>query len=638
LSGKIIKMQNIMLQNYMSNINFLKKYDQDLYTRVVDLSKNLERHTSEKYIIDMESNIFNLIDVENKTKLYKNNPYYDAEYKVSKFYPNIQESISIINMKPIEHIRNPKYEIDSFDYLNEYIKFIDYKKILQNKKFETIGKYIFVGTLLGIHIEKLHEEINSKNYLIYEDSLEIFRLSLFFCEYKKIANSSNIIFAIEVTESALQEKTKSFLKNDSKYNHIIKYQLSSNRYEKSLERISGCVVSENPLLYTFSDYLGAYSRSVGFVKNKYEILDFTKKQNTFDDKPGLYIGPGPSLSKNIKFIKRAEKKFIIVCLSSTLKLLSKYNIIPDIIISIDASTIIKPQFDVEKKYLKNSIILLSSKTDKSLVKSLNKRKVFMVQDSIELFENFGILTGNSSGEMGYSLCCYFNFKSLYLIGMDVALDQKTKNTHDKSYYANKQMEDNEYTFKDYGELDFDKDIIKVKGNFKKNVFTTRRYLQLINNYNQITKHKTTPMKVYNLSHGAYLEGIIPLKVKKINLNEFENIEKKILLKNILKTFRKNSTNTFDKNEKKLIKRDQKIISKLLLVLEEGRKDNFQQEYSKIRLKYPNSFFVQILNLYFELISPYINFLESEKEVVQQKLSMISLKQIKKIMEFYQCKI
>ena len=179
--------------------------------------------------------------------------------------------------------------------------------------------------------------------------------------------------------------------------------------------------------------------------------------------PYYILVQAPPYPKNIKFIKKADKSFILVCLASTLKILSDNDIVPDIIISIDASTLIRRQFDIPKKYYKNSIMIVSSKIDKEIVKKLDKKNLYMVQDSLEFFEGFGILTGNSSGEIGYSLCCHFKPKDLYLIGMDVSLNQKTKSTHDKSYYINKEMSNDDYSFSDIGRLDFETDIIKVKG-------------------------------------------------------------------------------------------------------------------------------------------------------------------------------
>ena len=640
MSDELIEIESMMLENYINNMKFLKKHDASLFSRIEELSQYIENDSlKQRYSLEVQNNQLNILDIKNNSKLYKDEPYYDANYKKSRYYPNIQESISLIKTDKIKHIRNPKYEIDSFEYLNEYIQLICDKEILKNKKFKYIGKYVFIGTLLGIHIEKLHKKIQSKNYLIVEDSLEIFRLSLFFCNYKKIAKKSNIIFMVELNKSELQMGLKTFLKNDFEYNHIIKYTLASSKYRDSLESFVQNISLENPLLYTFSDYLGAYSRGVDYILDDYKILNFIDNKEIFKDKSALYIGPGPSLSKNIKFIKESQNKFVLVCLASTLKLLSQNNITPDIIISIDASTNIIRQFDVPKKYFKNSIVVISSKTDHTLVKKLNKDNLYMVQDSLEFFRGFGILMGNSSGEMGYSLCSHFNFKDLYLLGMDVSLNQKTRSTHDKSYYENREISNSDYMFSDFGELDFDNDILKVKGNFQEYVYTTRRFLQIISNYNHVTRNKNSNMKVYNLSNGAYLESVIPLKAKKVPLDGIEEINKKSFLKSIGQVFEKSSKRNFDMTENLEMKKDKKLCCKLLKTVEEVKKEEaFYKKFLNMKEKKPVSFIIQILSFYYELINPYINLLKEEQRISQKKLNMIQLKQIRNILEFYKCKI
>ncbi len=637
---KLSLIENTIINTYKKNMNFLKENHEQLFKRVSLLSEELENETSkEKYSLEFEDGIFNILDLSNEEYLYESDPYYDAQYKESKYYPNIQEAISLVQTQKIEKIRNPKYKVDSFEYINEYIELIEKQNFLKNTKFSSVGKHIFVGTLLGIHIEKMHKKIKSKNYLICEKSLEVFRLSLFFCDYKKLVKKSNFFFAIELDEVDFRIVLKKFLKKDSQYNNIVKYTLASNRYKTALQKLTDIIALENPLLYSFSDYLGAYSRGIGYIKKEYKVLNLTNIKEEFDPTRILYIGPGPSLSKNITFIKDAQKKFVLVCLASTLKLLSEHDIVSDIIISIDASTLISKQFDIPGKYFNNSILLVSSKIDKGILKKFNKEKVYMIQDSIEFFKGFGIFTGNSSGEIGYSLCCTLNIKELYLIGMDVALDQKTKSTHDSSYYINEKLDNSDYVFSDFGELDFDKDIIKVKGNFVDEVYTTRRYQQLIYNYNQVTRSINTDIKIYNLSNGAFLEGMEPLDVKNMEFNQFEQIKKKKLHKYIQKLFDNNSKRGFSKIDKNEIKDDKKIAQILFNIIKDSSEiSTFNNKFNQIKLAYPTSFIYQILVLYFDLLNPYIDLIKNNKKFFQQKLNMIQLEQIKKILEFYKCKI
>ena len=638
MSDSSHNLEKKMLKTYLKNMEYLKKYENALFTRVENLSTQLENGVEEEYTLDFTEDRLNVLDIKTNSYLYESDPIYDAQYKCSKFYPNSNEAISLIKSKKIERNRDPKYKVDSFKFINEYIDKME-KNSAEYTVFSEIGKYIFIGTLLGIHIAQLHKKIKAKNYLILENSLELFRISLFFCNYKKIAATSKLFFIVEEKPLNIRDTLRRFLKNQSKYNHIFKYSIASSKYNADFQTLSEIITLENPLLYTFSDYLGAYGRGIEYIHKEYKILNFTSVDKVFNNKPALYIGPGPSLSEHIKFIKKAKDKFVLICLASTLKLLSEHDIVPDIIISIDASTIIRKQFDVPKKYYCDSILLISSKIDGQIIKKLKKDNIYMVQDSIEFFEGFGILRGNSSGEIGYSLCCYFNIKELYLIGMDVALNQKTKSTHDESYYVNQEIDSNEHSFFSHGELDFDKDMIKVKGNFCDEVYTTRRYLQLIFNYNQISQNNTANMKVYNLSNGAYLEHTLPLKSKKIKLDNFKTIKKKKLKSKMSKHFDEYSKNYFTPKEMEELTIELNLAKQLLHILNKCIKKDEKRIFDKsFESQNKSSFVIQIINLYYDLLNPYKNILEQKKKKNSQKLNMLQLIQLKQILEFYICKL
>ncbi len=96
-------------------------------------------------------------------------------------------------------------EINSYIYLNEYIK-----------KFENIeikiNKFIFIGTLLGVHLNDFHNSLNAKSYLIIEPNIEIFRLSLFLCDYESLSKNSKLFFAINEDSFGLENITKKVLR------------------------------------------------------------------------------------------------------------------------------------------------------------------------------------------------------------------------------------------------------------------------------------------------------------------------------------------------------------------------------------------------------------------------------------------
>lgn len=73
------------------------------------------------------------------------------------------------------------FRIDPYAILNNYIEIIKNKNVCINQKC------IFLGSILGLHISSIVKESDFKIFLIIEDNLEIFRLSMFLNDYEDIS-------------------------------------------------------------------------------------------------------------------------------------------------------------------------------------------------------------------------------------------------------------------------------------------------------------------------------------------------------------------------------------------------------------------------------------------------------------------
>ena len=69
--------------------------------------------------------------------------------------------------------------------------------------------------------------------------------------------------------------------------------------------------------------------------------------NVFHDLPGLIVGAGPSLDKNIELIKENQDKFIIAAVNSSLPALHKAGIVPDFCVVCEAKPIAETIKDVD---------------------------------------------------------------------------------------------------------------------------------------------------------------------------------------------------------------------------------------------------------------------------------------------------
>ena len=177
------ELQKTLSQIYLKNIEFFKKNHLNIYEKIVFF----EKQNIQNYSLEFINDEFKLLDLKTKQNLYKKEPFSDSLNRVNNF--SLSNAFTLIKMEQLIKKNHYEGEINSYIYLNEYIK-----------KFENIeikiNKFIFIGTLLGVHLNDFHNSLNAKSYLIIEPNIEIFKLSLFLCDYESLSKNSKLFFAI----------------------------------------------------------------------------------------------------------------------------------------------------------------------------------------------------------------------------------------------------------------------------------------------------------------------------------------------------------------------------------------------------------------------------------------------------------
>lgn len=97
------------------------------------------------------------------------------------------------------------------DEVKEYVNI--WEEIKEDKKYEKIDKFIFLGNLLGTQIIDFYNKINFKSCFIYEPNLEIFRLSLFTTNYMQLSKNIKFTFSIMNDDIDLNKKIVNFINN-----------------------------------------------------------------------------------------------------------------------------------------------------------------------------------------------------------------------------------------------------------------------------------------------------------------------------------------------------------------------------------------------------------------------------------------
>ena len=659
-----IKLQNALTQTFLTNLAFLKEYDNLLYQRVENLSLLIESgQFKSRYDLELikENGDFDIYDKFTDSYLYNKTPKKINNELIKDIEKDGKKSIFNVE-KYFAHKTNPTIDLDYkykgefeamiYDMALEYSKALnEYLENYKNKKYKSIIKFAFFGVFLGRHIIPIAKKINAPIYLIVENNLEIFRLSLFTTNYSLLALNSKIIFSVMEDLGELEEKIEKFLSASHLENYLIKFSLLGDKVNDKYNILASQIYMRNPSSYNFYRQLYNYVyKTTECIKAGNKFLLFNKIENSLDifkDIPILYLAAGPSLDKNLDWIKANQNKFFIVAIASVYNKLLNSGVKVDLVTTADEQKWLKRvQFpdDLIEKIEPNTTFFASAFTTPRTLESLKNKNLFIFESFSPFFTDNKSFGGFSVGELSLDLILNLNAKNIYLVGLDLSLNQETGDTHSKdaaSGVSRIDLSNNEIG-------NADNNIITVRGNLFKNVKTIRKLYGSIKELERRLVNKQNDVNVYNLSqNGAFFEGTIPLDIETLDINSFKTIDKTLLnFKNILEDFSQVYLNEDEKTIHKTNIEFLQITTKDMI--NHIRNYNFKNydefnEYivnliDKITEQKLDILYRVLLN-YYETIVPYLNYHFNDLKLNQeykkvQKVKVIFANQMQNLIDDY----
>jgi len=584
--SSIEQIQQQSIQTYIKNLKYFEKNHPKLFEKMslFDIAINEGRY-QEKYTLEYKEDGY--FDVKiNSTGEYlygedsihysKNLTKQITKSKESRVIEGFYRHYFTKTDVEIAKTQDPTENVEScvlpiIDFVERYIK--------DKKYLRHIKKFVFFGVGLGFHLNMIDAGIKEPAiYLVIEDDIELFRLSLFTTDYEKFAQNNNIFFSVIDTLPDFRKNFDDFFDMGFLHNSYLKYLMFFDSYQKKFNDIQTFIVGQSHMGYTYDRLLKKYILSLKPIKENYRFLNISQhfKNTVFEKKPVLFLAAGPSLEKNINWIKKNKDRYIILSVFMILPILQKEGIEPDVILHIDEQY--EPIQRVLSKvnlntYALNSFFIFAPGIDIDLFKSYNiKNRSFMLEDRTHYKLNHGALQASSVGETGYALSLIFNSKEIYLLGLDLAFDPESGKSHASGHGTSMKLD------KESENISLRETFLKVKGNFRDEVTTNPLFQDSILDTYEITKaFKKQTQQVYNLSDGAYLEDIEPLKIE--DIKHQQTIDKKQLKKDI-KDALFNYSSTITKEELELFhKRYKRILDKKL----------YLKKYLKQKIKNPEKF-------------------------------------------------
>lgn len=586
------------IKRYNSNLRYLSDNHQELFKQISLFNSALEQNLyKSKYELEYKDGYFDVFEQASGAFLYNENSQEHAK-AVAKSV-NTQKDNHLFDGLRIYDTDKRVVDIAGNDILKELIPIMHYANthINSTMHMKKIEKFIFIGIGLGIHLIEVDKKIRSGEYLLIEDNLELFRLSLFTTDYEQLGKNSVLHFSIAQKANEFALVANNFLRGTFMNNRFLKYyHLQSHDIEK-IKLIQNALSIQSFMIFTYDFTLDKLLRPLEYINRGFRVLNLTQKQNNspFFDKPVLLLAAGPSLQKNIAWVKSNQEKFIIVAISATLKKLYAEGIVPDVVTHVDGFEMSMLHYDgiPVKSYLKDTLFILGPYAPKSLRELINRDRIFYFEDETHYFENFGSLSAPCVGTTTLALMLIFGTAELYLLGLDLALDQKTGKTHGDDHFYAQEIDINKISLNET--MNMEKNTFLVQGNFQKSVYTTSildSSIQAV--YGFMPAVKAKHQNIYNLNDGALLLETVPTHIQNIDTFVMNSIDKSALHVAIYSSLSEHSA--LELSHEDMLSMHRRMEHLLWA-------KNQLKKHKKIRYKDVDGYYYHLLGLVSDLIKP-----------------------------------
>jgi len=648
--------QKIITENFQKNITYIEKEHHKLFQKLSALDNAVANgHYKEKYELVFENESFDVLEKSTHKFLYNkqlekhtllstdavnfkiDNNMFEGFFKHSYTTEMLQEFQKVKKESPLR---------SHLGYTTPITHFTQ-QETKKREELYSLDKFIFFGIGLGTHLLSINKKIGAKVYLLVEDDIELFRLSLFTIDYTSLAENATLFFSIFEDDTEFSESCDLFLSEKYYFNHYIKYfQLLSHSEEKA-NKFYISLLNQPHLQFFFNDYMHIMLKPLEYFSQNYKTiqLSFDFQEEELKDKPILMIASGPSLQNNIQWLKENKDNFIIIAVSSSLKFLINNEIIPNIVLHLDPFDASLKSFEIleNSEKLQESIFFMAASSPSNVMQLLKKENTYLYETSTAYNHSALSISGACVGSITYQLLLILKIEEIYLLGLDLAVDQKTGKDHTDVHQSTKQ-----FTLKndllEEKPLDYKENLFEIQGNFKEKVFTTPHFYSSVDVINRYFSQLQKPFqKVYNLSDGAFFKGTTPLQALDIEPKKVQITNSNQILKDILD---KHSKTNFTENDKEKLKLKLQHATKLQdkLIKYEVRENQTAQEYAKniyhmfIQEESLKDYeLTRVLDayLYFVLhfVYDYLNSKESSYKNFQQ-MHQILKKELLSIIEYY----
>lgn len=431
---------------------------------------------------------------------------------------------------------------------SRYSPVIEAQRIINNIKTDS-RFYVVIGIAGGYFIQELINKLKDTNYKII--AIEYFEEDIFFLQklpliqqLNKNKNLKQIPYS-KIYETILNEYIPSFYGNLEIIEQKVWGLENSDLSNEIKKRINDSIQAISRDYSVQSHFGKIWAKNI--MSNISKLNDIKPLEINLKNKKTYIIAAGPSLDLSINILKKDKDEHYIISTDTAFSTLVKQDIIPNIVISIDAQNISHKHFMCSKKIDFSKILfvfdLSSNSSQIDYIKSKNGN-IFFITTGHPLSLYFSKITNKKllnlnagSGTVTISaldLAIKAGSKDIYILGADFCYKNAkpyTKGTYLDSIY-----------------FDMNNKITNIEKSYTSLIFRTETKKQNNNYYTDVlTSYKNSLEEFIQINNLQFSHNNDIYHIKNYNYNG-ENIYQKKVESDQIQKFFSFFINTSSKNK------------------------------------------------------------------------------------------
>ncbi len=216
----------------------------------------------------------------------------------------------------------------------------------------------------------------------------------------------------------------------------------------------------------------------------------------FEGRPAVVVGAGPSLTRVIPHLVRARDRFVVISTGTALAPLRDAGVRPDLVIAVDGSHLIRPQFDCrhDDLYLVGSTLVYSGITRGFKGNFFGLLDLSPIDQWVKSVSEAGgkLYAGGTVTACGMDLASSMGCNPVFTVGLDLSFPRAGASHACGTMYKDKPQASV---------------LIPVAGNYEDEVYTTRQFACYIELIKRLVESRSKTRFVNVTDGGALIEGL-----------------------------------------------------------------------------------------------------------------------------------